>query len=86
VRSDSAGIDAVLTDLAMPELGGRELAQRLLAEWPELPVVFMSGYTYDDVTRRGLLDAGVPFLEKPLSPEALSRKMRQVLEGAPRKS
>jgi CheY-like chemotaxis protein len=86
VQSDSAGVDAVLTDLAMPELGGRELAQRLRAGWPDLPVVFMSGYTNDDVTRRGLLDAGVPFLEKPVSPEALSRKMRQVLEGTPRKS
>ena len=86
VQSDTAGVDAVLTDLAMPELGGRELAQRLLAEWPDIPVVFMSGYTNDDVARRGLLEAGVPFLEKPLSPEALTRKMRQVLEGTPRKS
>jgi two-component system cell cycle sensor histidine kinase/response regulator CckA len=86
VRSYSAQIDAVLTDLAMPELGGRQLAQRLIEEWPDLPVVFMSGYTDNDVARRGLLDAGVPFLEKPLSPDALTRKMRQVLEGAPRRS
>ena len=86
VRSYSAQIDAVLTDLAMPELGGRQLAQRLIEEWPDLPVVFMSGYTDNDVARRGLLDAGVPFLEKPLSPDALTRKMRQVMEGAPRRS
>jgi two-component system cell cycle sensor histidine kinase/response regulator CckA len=70
----------------MPELGGRQLAQRLVKEWPDLPVVFMSGYAADDVTRRGLLDAGVPFLEKPVSPEVLTRKMRQVVEGAPRKT
>jgi PAS domain S-box-containing protein len=86
VQSDSTPIDAVLTDLAMPELGGRQLAQRLVEEWPDLPVVFMSGYTDNDLARRGLLDAGVPFLEKPLSPEVLTRKMREVLEGAARKS
>jgi two-component system cell cycle sensor histidine kinase/response regulator CckA len=68
-----------LTDLAMPEIGGRELARRLQETRPELPVVFMSGYTDDVVIRRGLLDQGVPFLEKPLAPEALTRTMRKVL-------
>ncbi len=48
---------------------------------PALPVVFMSGYTDDVVIRRGLLESGVPFLEKPLSPVELARKMRQVLNG-----
>jgi two-component system, cell cycle sensor histidine kinase and response regulator CckA len=86
MQSGSAGVDAVLTDLAMPELGGRQLARRLTEKWPDLPVVFMSGYTEDDVARRGLLDAGVFFLEKPISPEVLTRKMRQVLDGAPRKT
>jgi PAS domain S-box-containing protein len=71
--------NAVLTDLAMPEIGGRELARRLQQNRPELPVVFMSGYTDDDVMRRGLLEQGVPFLEKPLAPEALTRTMRKVL-------
>jgi two-component system, cell cycle sensor histidine kinase and response regulator CckA len=72
--------DAVLTDLAMPEIGGRELARRLQQNRPELRVVFMSGYTDDDVMRRGLLEQGVPFLEKPLAPEALTTTMRKVLE------
>jgi two-component system, cell cycle sensor histidine kinase and response regulator CckA len=72
-------VDAVLTDLAMPELGGRELARRLQEIRPDVPVVFMSGYTDDDVMRRGLLDQGVPFLEKPLSPEMLMRTMRKLL-------
>jgi two-component system cell cycle sensor histidine kinase/response regulator CckA len=72
-------VDAVLTDLAMPEIGGRELARRLQETRPELPVVFMSGYTDDDVMRRGLLEQGVPFLEKPLAPEALTRTMRKLL-------
>jgi two-component system cell cycle sensor histidine kinase/response regulator CckA len=70
---------AVLTDLAMPEISGRELARRLRKTHPNLPVVFMSGYTGDDVIRRGLLERGVPFLEKPLSPEALATKIRQIV-------
>jgi two-component system cell cycle sensor histidine kinase/response regulator CckA len=72
-------VDAVLTDLAMPEIGGRELARRLQETRSDLPVVFMSGYTDDDVMRRGLIEQGVPFLEKPLSPEVLVGTMRKVL-------
>lgn len=76
------GVDAVLTDLAMPELGGRELAQRLSEFRPGLPVIFMSGYTDDDLVRRGLLEAGISYLEKPFSPEALARMVRAVLRSA----
>jgi PAS domain S-box-containing protein len=79
--SRGARVDAVLTDLAMPGIGGRELARRLRESRPSLPVVFMSGYTDDVVLRRGLLESGVPFLEKPLSPVKLTQKMRQVLDG-----
>ena len=73
-------IDAVLTDLAMPGMGGRELGRRLAETRPNLAIVYMSGYTDDVVNRRGLLESGVPFLEKPLSPDALGRKMREVLD------
>jgi CheY-like chemotaxis protein len=76
-------IDVVLTDLAMPELGGRELAQRLAAIRPGLPVIFMSGYTDDDLTRRGLLEAGAPYLEKPFSPQDLARMVADVLRSLP---
>ncbi|MFL5530922.1 MAG: PAS domain S-box protein [Gemmatimonadales bacterium] len=79
--SKGSPVDAVLTDLAMPGIGGRELARRLRESRPGLPVVFMSGYTDDIVLRRGLLESGVPFLEKPLSPVKLAQKMRQVLDG-----
>ncbi len=75
-------VDAVLTDLAMPELGGQELARRLAELRPALPVIFMSGYTDDDLTRRGLLAAGMPYIEKPFSPEALGRMLRAVLSPA----
>jgi two-component system cell cycle sensor histidine kinase/response regulator CckA len=81
LMEQESGIDAVLTDLAMPELGGSELARRLRERRPELPIVFMTGYTDDIVSRRGLLDTDVPFLEKPLSPDTIVRKMREVLSG-----
>jgi two-component system, cell cycle sensor histidine kinase and response regulator CckA len=73
------GIGAVLTDLAMPEIGGRELARRIREQWSNLPVVFMTGYTDDIVSRRGLLDDGVPFLKKPLSPDTITQKMQEVM-------
>jgi PAS domain S-box-containing protein len=75
-------LNAVLTDLAMPLIGGRELARRIQEQRPGLPVVFMSGYTGDEVVRRGLLERGVPFLEKPFSPELLTRTLREVVETA----
>jgi len=75
-------IDLVLTDVAMPEYGGRDLAQRLSSVRPGLPIIFMSGYTDDDLTRRGLLERGIPFLEKPFSPQDLTRLVTDVLQGA----
>jgi PAS domain S-box-containing protein len=76
-------IDVVLTDVAMPVFGGRELAQRLSQLRPGLPIIFMSGYTDDDLARRGLLDAGIPFLEKPFSPEDLARMVEDILQAGP---
>jgi len=66
--SQQRPVDVVLTDLAMPELGGRELAQQLSRMRSGLPVIFKSGYADDYLTRRGLLEAGAPFLEKLFSP------------------
>ena len=74
-------VDLVLTDVVMPILNGRELAERLAAERPRLRVLFMSGYTDDDVIRRGLLDPAAPFLQKPFMPADLARKVREVLDS-----
>jgi PAS domain S-box-containing protein len=74
-------VDLVLTDVVMPVLNGRELAEQLATERPRLPVLFMSGYTDDDVVRRGLLDPGAPFLQKPFMPADLARKVREVLDN-----
>jgi signal transduction histidine kinase/CheY-like chemotaxis protein len=74
-------VDLVLSDVVMPVLNGGELGERLAAERPELRVLFMSGYTDDDIVRRGLLRPGSPFLQKPFMPEDLSRKVREVLDA-----
>ncbi len=73
-------VDLVLTDVVMPRLNGRELGERLAAERPELPVLFMSGYTDDDIVRRGLLHPDAPFLQKPFMPADLARRVREVLD------
>ena len=73
-------LDAVITDLAMPELRGRELAERLEKMRPGLPVLFVSGHAGDEVARRGLLDPGQPFLQKPFEPDEIAVKVRELLD------
>jgi PAS domain S-box-containing protein len=80
--ADHGSFDLVLSDVVMPRMGGREFADRLARIRPGLPVLFMSGYTNDEIMRRGLLEPGAPFLAKPFSPETLSIKVREVLEHA----
>jgi PAS domain S-box-containing protein len=80
VQENPGGVDLVLSDVVMPAMGGRELSQRLGRVAPAVPVLFMSGYTGEDVVQRGLLDAGAPFEQKPFSPEGLARKIRQLLD------
>ncbi len=76
-------IGLVISDVVMPELGGRELGSQLAVLQPELPILFMSGYTGEDVIQRGLLDPGVPYQQKPFTPEGLARKVREMLDGRP---
>jgi CheY-like chemotaxis protein len=75
-------VDAVITDLVMPELNGNELGRWLRARYPELPVLYTSGYTDSDVLERGLLEASAPFLQKPFTPDALARHVREMLDAA----
>ncbi|HEX6104460.1 MAG TPA: PAS domain S-box protein, partial [Gemmatimonadales bacterium] len=77
----SRKVDLVISDVVMPELGGRELGQRLARLQPALPVLYMSGYTGEDMVQRGLLDPGAPFQQKPFTPEGLARKVREMLDG-----
>ncbi|MGH7482579.1 MAG: ATP-binding protein, partial [Longimicrobiales bacterium] len=74
-------IDLLLSDVVMPEMGGRELADRALRLRPELPILFMSGYTEEAIARHGVLLAGTVLLEKPFTPEQLLGRVRAVLSG-----
>jgi PAS domain S-box-containing protein len=78
-QEHSGPIDALVTDLAMPAMRGRELARTLAAQRAELRVLFVSGFAGDEVERLGLLEAGRPFLSKPYSPELLAERVRDLL-------
>ncbi|HEU4748993.1 MAG TPA: ATP-binding protein, partial [Gemmatimonadaceae bacterium] len=73
-------IHLVLTDVVMPQMNGRALANRISVHFPEMPVLFMSGYTDDDIIRRGALPAGSAFVQKPFTPEILARSVREALD------
>jgi CheY-like chemotaxis protein len=81
---DRTGADVrlVITDVAMAEIGGRELGLRLAERRPGLPVLYMSGYPLDEVVRRGLLEENQPFLQKPFAPPALQEAVRALLEAS----
>ena len=74
-------IGLVLSDLVMPHMSGRELGQEIARRFPGVPVLFMSGYTGDDVRSRGLLEGSAPFVQKPFTPDGLARRVRAVLDG-----
>ena len=81
-EAHSGRIDLLLSDVVMPRIGGRELAQRLSDHRPGLRVIFMSGYTADTMLRQGIAETGgSKFLQKPFSAQLLAKKIRETLDG-----
>ncbi len=75
-------IDLLLSDVVMPQMSGPELAKRLTPGRPSMKVLCMSGYTDDSIVRHGVLEGDLPFLQKPITAETLTRKVRFVLDPA----
>jgi len=79
----NAGVDLLLTDVVMPEMSGRELAETLRDRQPDLKVLYISGYTDDEVVQRGVSGREVAFMRKPFASEELVRRVRSVLDATP---
>jgi two-component system cell cycle sensor histidine kinase/response regulator CckA len=76
-------IDLILTDVVMPDMGGLALAEQLRSRWPDLKLVYMSGYAEGDKLQPGNREFQTSFLQKPFSAESLAFKVRDVLDAKP---
>jgi len=79
-QRDDYAIDLLITDVIMPGMSGRELAEQLTRKYPQLKVLYISGYANDALNQYGVIGSGIAFLEKPFSSESLARKVRETLD------
>ncbi|MEA1967765.1 MAG: response regulator [Thermodesulfobacteriota bacterium] len=82
----SGSIDLLMTDVVMPEMNGRDLAEKIISLYPEIKLLFMSGYTADIIVNQGVLNDGMEFIQKPFSLADMTEKVRELLDMASDKS
>ncbi len=82
-RKHEGNIRLLITDVVMPQIGGLELSRMVTAQRPDTQVLFVSGYSEDDISEHGILDPHVEFLEKPFTPQALTQKVSELLAARP---
>jgi CheY-like chemotaxis protein len=80
-KRNKSNIDLLLTDVVMPQMSGRELADRFRHDRPRTKVIYVSGFTRDEFLKQDAENASAHFLQKPFTPDVLVRKVREVLEG-----
>jgi CheY-like chemotaxis protein len=80
LQEQGAPVNLIIADVVMPQMSGRELAKRVLERRPDVPILFTSGYTGLYVVQRGLLDEGQEFIQKPIAPDTLAHKVREMLD------
>ena len=81
IKSKDFKFDLILTDLIMPELNGKEFVEKVKKKFPDVKVIYVSGYTDNHIVHNGLLEEGVNFIHKPYSVKSLAEKIRQVLDN-----
>ncbi|MDP1769108.1 MAG: response regulator [Nitrospirota bacterium] len=82
-RNHQGPIHLLITDVVMPRMNGKEVAERLLPLYPEMRVLYMSGYTADAIDQHGVLETGIQFLQKPFTPLVLANRVRELLDSRP---
>ncbi len=80
-KENDVPVDLVLTDVVMPEMNGREMAEKLGEQHPEMKILYTSGYTKNVISQHGVLDEGLDFVGKPYTPLELAQKVREVLDS-----
>ena len=81
LQQDAQRIAGVLTDVSMPGIGGRQLGETIARCWPQIRVLYMSGFPAKRVVSQGAIDPTDPFIQKPFTEEQLGRKVRELLAG-----